>query len=118
MLLRVACARRWHPVPLFSLATRAFSVQPTAEMIKQLRESTGAPILDCKKALQASGCDLPAAEDWLRKKGVAAMLKKVDRAANQGMIALSLDAGGRRGAIVEVRCSAPRPRNAPPPPFF
>jgi len=82
-------------------------------MIKRVREATGAPIVDCKRALQASGCDLPAAEDWLRKKGMAAMLKKVDRVANQGMIALTVDAGGRRGALVEVRASHPAPPSFP-----
>lgn len=76
-------------------------------MIKRVRESTGAGILDCKRALQESGCDLAAAEDWLRKKGMAAMLKKADRAANQGMVALSLAEDGRRGAIVEVRSQQP-----------
>ena len=106
-------------------------------MIKRVRETTGAGILDCKRALQESGCDLAAAEDWLRKKGMAAMLKKADRAANQGMVALSLAEDGRRGAIVEVRARAAArasrqtqaartrptsaakfPRPAPPPPIL
>ncbi len=74
--------------------------QITASLVKELRERTGAGMMDCKKALQETGGDLEAAVDWLRKKGLAAAAKKAGRAATEGLVAVVVEDG--RGAVVEV----------------
>jgi len=58
----------------------------TTSMIKELREATAAGVLDCKKALEASGGDLEKAKTYLREKGLAAVAKKADRATEEGLI--------------------------------
>ena len=72
----------------------------TASMVKDLRESTGAGMLDCKKALVATNGDMEQAVDWLRKKGLASAAKKSSRIAAEGLVAVAVD--GNKGAIVEV----------------
>ncbi len=72
----------------------------TASLVKDLREKTGAGMMDCKKALAEVGGDLEAAVDWLRKKGLAAAAKKAGRVAAEGLVAVAVE--GRRGALVEV----------------
>jgi elongation factor Ts len=72
----------------------------TAALVKELRERSGAGMMDCKKALTESAGDIEAAVDWLRKKGLAAAAKKAGRVAAEGLVALEV-AGGK-GAIVEV----------------
>ncbi len=72
----------------------------TAALVKELREKTGAGMMDCKRALAETKGDLEAAFDWLRKKGLAAAAKKAGRVAAEGLIGLALD--GPRGAVVEV----------------
>jgi elongation factor Ts len=72
----------------------------TAALVKQLRDQTGAGMMDCKAALTESAGDFEAAVDWLRKKGLAAAAKKAGRVASQGLIGLAV--AGRRGALVEV----------------
>ena len=72
----------------------------TAALVKQLREQTGAGMMDCKTALIESAGDLENATDWLRKKGLAAAAKKAGRLASEGLIGLEVD--GRRGVVVEV----------------
>jgi elongation factor Ts len=72
----------------------------TAGLVKQLRDQTGAGMMDCKAALTETAGDLEAAVDWLRKKGLAAAAKRASRVASQGLIGLA--AAGRRGALVEV----------------
>ncbi len=72
----------------------------TAALVKELREKTGAGMMDCKKALTETGGDMDQAVDWLRKKGLAAAAKKAGRVAAEGLIGLAL--GGDRGALVEV----------------
>ncbi len=72
----------------------------SAALVKELRERTGAGMMDCKKALSETGGDLEAAVDWLRKKGLAAAAKKAGRATSEGLIGLWL--GERAGALVEV----------------
>lgn len=72
----------------------------TAALVKQLRETSGAGMMDCKKALSETGGDLEAAVDWLRKKGLAAAAKKAGRVAAEGLIGVA--ASGTRGAVVEV----------------
>jgi elongation factor Ts len=76
----------------------------TASMVKALRETTGAGMMDCKKALEETGGDLPSAQDLLRVKGLAKAAKKADRVASEGAIALALrDEGpGMTGALVEL----------------
>jgi elongation factor Ts len=72
----------------------------TAALVKQLREQTGAGMMDCKAALIEAGGDLEEATDWLRKKGLAAAAKKAGRVASEGLIGLEVE--GRRGVVVEV----------------
>lgn len=72
----------------------------TAALVKQLRESTGAGMMDCKKALTENAGDMDSAVDWLRKKGLAAAAKKAGRVAAEGLIGVATD--GNRGAVVEV----------------
>jgi elongation factor Ts len=74
--------------------------QITAALVKELREMTGAGMMDCKKALSETDADMEAAVDWLRKKGLAAAAKKAGRVAAEGLVGLALD--DRRGAVVEV----------------
>jgi elongation factor Ts len=72
----------------------------TAAMVKDLRDRTGAGMMDCKKALTESGGDMEGAVDWLRSKGLAAAAKKAGRTAAEGLVGVKVD--GRRGAAVEV----------------
>jgi elongation factor Ts len=72
----------------------------SAALVKELREKTGAGMMDCKKALAENGGDLEAAVDWLRAKGIAKAGKKADRAAAEGLVALSTLPG--RGAMIEL----------------
>jgi elongation factor Ts len=72
----------------------------TAALVKQLRDQTGAGMMDCKAALTETGGDFEAAVDWLRKKGLAAAAKKAGRVASQGLV--GVEVSGRRGAMVEV----------------
>jgi elongation factor Ts len=76
----------------------------TTSMIKELREATAAGVLDCKKALEASGGDLEKAKTYLREKGLAAVAKKADRAAEEGLIEAYIHTGSRAGALVELNC--------------
>ena len=79
-------------------------MQITTEMIKQLRESTGAGILDCRKALESSNGDMNQAIDFLREKGLATAAKRADRQASEGIVELYSHGGGRVGVMVEVNC--------------
>ncbi len=74
--------------------------QITAALVKQLREKSGAGMMDCKNALKETDGDLEAAVDWLRTKGLAAAAKKAGRVASQGLIGVAVD--GTVGAAVEV----------------
>lgn len=76
----------------------------TAEMIKALREETGAGILDCKEALTASGGDMEAAREILRKKGLSAAAKVVGREAGEGLVEAYIHGPGRMGVLVELNC--------------
>lgn len=76
----------------------------TTEMIKQLREKTGAGMMDCKRALEESGGDFEKAIEYLRKKGAATAAKRADRETNQGVVEAYIHAGGRIGAMVELNC--------------
>jgi elongation factor Ts len=73
----------------------------TAQDVKALRESTGAGMMDCKKALEETGGDIEAAKQYLREKGLAASAKRDDRENNQGVVATKVDGGV--GAIVQLK---------------
>ena len=77
-------------------------VSITAAAVSELRKSTGAGMLDCKKALEETGGDMQQAVDFLRKKGLAAAAKKAGRAATEGIVAVAISADGKTGALVEV----------------
>ena len=72
----------------------------TAALVKELREQTGAGMMDCKKALAENGGDLDQAVDWLRTKGLSAAAKKSGRVAAEGLVAVAVE--GNKGAVVEV----------------
>ncbi|MBM3582999.1 MAG: elongation factor Ts [Alphaproteobacteria bacterium] len=74
----------------------------TAALVKELRDKTGAGMMDCKKALSETAGDLEGAVDWLRKKGLASAAKKASRVAAEGVVAVVVE--GARGALVEVNC--------------
>ena len=74
----------------------------TAAMVKQLRDKSGAGMMDCKKALAAAGGDIEKAVDELRKKGLAAAQKKAARATREGSVDSYIHAGGKIGVLVEV----------------
>ena len=76
----------------------------TAALVKQLRDKTGAGMLDCKKALEEAGGDLAEGEVVLRKKGIAAASKRQSRAARQGQIGTYIHPGAQLGVLVEVNC--------------
>jgi elongation factor Ts len=76
----------------------------STESIKHLRESTGAGMLDCKKALEQANGDVNKAADWLREKGLAAAAKRSDRKASEGTVELYSHGNGRVGVMVEVNC--------------
>ena len=72
----------------------------TAALVKELREKSGAGMMDCKKALNETNGDMDAAVDWLRTKGLAAAAKKSGRVAAEGLVAVAVD--GNRGAMIEL----------------
>jgi elongation factor Ts len=76
----------------------------SAEMVRKLREETGAGMMDCKNALVEAKADLEAARDLLRKKGLAAAAKKAGRAASEGIVGHYIHPGSKVGVIVEVNC--------------
>ena len=76
----------------------------SASMVKELREKSGAGMMDCKKALAESGGDFGKAEEYLRKKGLSAAAKKAGRAATEGAVASYIHMGGKIGVLVEVNC--------------
>ena len=75
-----------------------------AKLVKELREATGAGMMDCKKALSETGGDFDAAVTLLRKQGAAQAEKRAGRAANEGMIDSYIHMGGRVGVLLEVNC--------------
>ena len=72
----------------------------TASMVKDLRDKTGAGMMDCKKALNETGGDMEAAIDWLRKSGAMKAAKKASRAAAEGLVGIAVD--GKSGVLLEV----------------
>ena len=74
------------------------------ELVKELRERTGAGFMDCKRALETTGGDLEQAVVQLREKGLAAAAKKAGRDAREGLVSSYIHAGGRLGVLIEVNC--------------
>jgi elongation factor Ts len=79
-------------------------MQITPAMVKELREKTGAGIMDCKEALTATSGSLEEAVDFLRKKGLQAATKRSSRSTGQGAVGSYIHGGGRIGVLVEVNC--------------
>jgi elongation factor Ts len=79
-------------------------VEVSANMVKELREKTGAGMMDCKKALAETGGDFEKAVDFLRQKGLATAAKRAGRIASEGKIGSYIHAGGKIGVMVEVNC--------------
>jgi elongation factor Ts len=80
------------------------AMEVSASTVKELRERTGAGMMDCKKALAETGGDLQKAVDFLRQKGLAAAAKKADRAATDGAVGAYVHPGGKIGVLVEINC--------------
>jgi|SRR5271157_810557 len=78
----------------------------TAQLVKDLRERTGAGMMECKKALVETKGDIGEAEVWLRKHGIASAAKKASRATKQGLIGSYIHHGGQLGVLVEVNCES------------
>ena len=76
----------------------------TTDMIKQLREATGAGVLDCRKALEQADGDIDKAINFLREKGLAMASKRADRTASEGVVELYSHGNGRVGVMVEINC--------------
>jgi len=74
----------------------------TAALVKDLREKSGAGMMDCKKALQETSGEMDAAMDWLRTKGLSKAAKKSDRAAAEGLVAGAVSADGKTGVVIEL----------------
>src|SRR5262245_20549440 len=79
-------------------------MEVTANMVKELREKSGAGMMDCKKALGEASGDMQKAYDLLRQKGLAAAAKKADRVASDGAVGAYVHAGGKIGVLVEINC--------------
>jgi elongation factor Ts len=78
----------------------------TAAQVKELRERSGAPMMDCKNALTESKGDIENALVWLRKKGIATAAKKAARVTSEGSVASYIHAGGKIGVLVEINCES------------
>ena len=80
--------------------------QITAAVVRELRDKTGAGMMDCKKALSASEGDLDKAVDFLRTKGLSAAAKKAGRATDEGLVFSYIHPGGRVGVLLEINCES------------
>src|ERR1041385_3810313 len=78
----------------------------TASLVKQLRDRTGAGMMECKKALETTGGDIEKAEVELRKRGIASASKKASRATRQGVIGSYIHPGAQLGVLIEVNCES------------
>ncbi len=79
-------------------------MEPNANLVKELREKTGAGIMDCKKALAEAAGNLEKAAVWLREKGIAAAAGRAGRVASEGSVGSYIHAGGKLGVLIEVNC--------------
>jgi elongation factor Ts len=78
----------------------------SAQLVKELRDRTGAGVMDCKEALNATSDDLETAIEYLRKKGIASASKKAHREAKEGAVGSYIHAGAKLGVLVEVNCES------------
>lgn len=78
--------------------------QISAKLVKELREKTGAGMMDCKKALQQNQGDVAKSVEWLRQKGITSAEKKAGRLAAEGIVESYIHTGGRVGVLVEINC--------------
>src|SRR4028118_797573 len=76
----------------------------SAKLVKELRDKTGAGMMDCKKALKENDADITKATEWLRQKGITSAEKKSGRVPAEGIVASYIHTGGRVGVLVEVNC--------------
>jgi len=76
----------------------------SAKQVKELRDQTGAGMMDCKKALIESKGDIAKANEWLRQKGITSAAKKESRVASEGLVHSYIHTGGRVGVLVEINC--------------
>ncbi|NEQ31993.1 MAG: translation elongation factor Ts [Leptolyngbya sp. SIO4C5] len=76
----------------------------SAKLVKELRDKTGAGMMDCKKALKENDGDLEKSVEWLRQKGITSAAKKEGRVAAEGLVHSYIHTGGRVGVLVEVNC--------------
>ena len=76
----------------------------TAETVKNLRELSGAGVMECKRALEETGGDVDKAAELLKERGMAAAAKRAGRAANEGLVASYIHTGGKIGVLIEVNC--------------
>jgi elongation factor Ts len=79
-------------------------MEVNANLVKELRDKTGAGVMDCKKALAEAAGDLEKAVVWLREKGIAAQASRAGRVASEGSIGSYIHAGGKLGVLIEVNC--------------
>jgi len=77
-----------------------------ANLVRELRDKTGAGVMDCKKALAESKGDLEQAALWLREKGIAQAVKRAGRVASEGSVGAYIHAGGKLGVLVEINCES------------
>jgi elongation factor Ts len=85
----------------------------TAQQVKELRERTGAGMMECKRALEDAGGDMARAIDLLRERGLAAAAKKAGRSADEGLIVSYVHPGGRIGVLLELNCETDFVANTP-----
>src|SRR4028118_1655798 len=76
----------------------------SAKLVKELRDKTGAGMMDCKKALKETEGDIAKAAEWLRQKGITSAEKKAGKVAAEGLVGSYIHTGGRVGVLVEVNC--------------
>ena len=76
----------------------------SAKVVKELRDKTGAGMMDCKKALKETDGDMTKAMEWLRQKGITSADKKASRVAAEGLVGSYIHTGGRVGVLVEINC--------------
>ena len=96
--------RAWRLQIVVSVHTKIKMAEISAKLVKQLREKTGAGMMDCKKALKENEGDTEKAMEWLRQKGITSAEKKSGRQTAEGLVHSYIHTGGRIGVLVEVNC--------------
>ena len=99
-----ALPTRLPPCPSKPLPLLAPMAEISAKLVKELRDKTGAGMMDCKKALAENAGDMTKASEWLRQKGIASAEKKAGRTAAEGAVGSYIHTGARVGVLVEVNC--------------